>query len=161
MARAWVYGDNINTDALVPGHALALSMAEMASHCLESLDPAFAGGVKPGDVFVAGQNMGLGSAREVAPLALKQLGISVVLAKSFARIFYRNAFNVGLPVLFFPQADEITMGDELTVDIFGGALRNETRDKTYALKSLPPHLAAIIHDGGLIPHLKVRLSGNK
>ncbi len=157
MARAWVYGDNIDTDALAPGHTLVMPLDEMASHCLEALDPTFAGEVKPGDVFVAGENMGMGSAREVAPSALKHLGVSVVLAKSFARIFYRNAFNVGLPVFFFPQADEIHMGDDLIVDILTGKVHNLTTDKTYHVTPLPPHLAGIIRDGGLIPHLKKKL----
>ena len=156
--RAWVYGDGINTDLLAPGYGLRMPIEELAPHCLEALDPDFAGSVNKGDIFVAGENLGLGSSREHAPHALLTLGIKVVLAKSFARIFYRNAINLGLPALFFPEADEITMGDEMDVDAVAGIVRNITTGKDYTVNSIPPHLMAIIEDGGLMAHLKKRLN---
>ncbi len=156
--RAWVYGDEINTDLLAPGYCLRLPIEELAPHCLEALDPDFAGGVRQGDIFVAGDNLGLGSAREHAPGALLTLGIKVVLAKSFARIFYRNAINLGLPALFFAHTHEITMGDEMDVDPVAGMVRNVTTSKQYQVNSIPPHLMAIIEDGGLMAHLKKRLA---
>ena len=133
--RAWVYGDGINTDLLAPGYCLRMPIEELAPHCLEALDPGFAGHVEDGDIFVAGDNLGLGSSREHAPHALKILGIKVVLAKSFARIFYRNAINLGLPALFFPEADEITMGDEMDVNAVAGLVRNVTTGKEYTVNS--------------------------
>ncbi len=156
--RAWVYGDNVDTDVLAPGAYFKLTMEEAAVHTLETVDPDFAPNVKQGDVFVAGSNLGLGSAREQAPFALKTLGIDFLLAKSFARIFYRNAFNLGLPALFFPHADEISMGDQLDVDARAGTVNNLTTDKTYNVSPIPPHLLAMIDDGGLIPHLKKKLA---
>ena len=156
--RAWVYGDNIDTDVLAPGIYFKLSMEEASKHTLEALDPRFAADVKPGDVFVAGANLGLGSAREQAPFALKTLGIEFILAKSFARIFYRNAFNLGLPALFFPYTDEITDGDRLDVDARTGKIVNATTGKTYRVAPIPPHLLAMVDDGGLMPHLKRKLA---
>ncbi len=156
--RAWVYGDNIDTDVLAPGIYFKLSMEEASKHTLEALDPRFAANVRPGDVFVAGANLGLGSAREQAPFALKTLGIEFILAKSFARIFYRNAFNLGLPALFFPHVDEITDGDRLDVDARTGEIVNATTGKTYRVAPIPPHLLAMVDDGGLMPHLKRKLA---
>ncbi len=108
--KAWVYCDGINTDLLAPGYCLQMPVEELAPHCLEAHDPSCAESVQKGDIFVAGENLGLGSSREHAPAALKELGIKAVLAKSFARIFYRNAINLGLPAFFFPNSDEIEMG---------------------------------------------------
>ena len=158
--RAWVYGDDIDTDLLAPGYCLRMTIEDLAPHCLEAHDPEFARAVRPGDIFVAGHNLGLGSSREHATAALKQLGIAVVLAKSYARIFYRNALNVGLPALFFAQADEIAMGDRLDVDVRGGRVVNLTQGKEYKVGGLPPHLMAIVEDGGLMPHLKRKLNAS-
>lgn len=155
---AWRFGDNIDTDVLSPGIYMKLPIEELATHCLEAIDPAFASGVRRGDIVVAGENFGLGSSREQAPQALKMLGVGAVLAKSFARIFYRNAFNLGLPALFFREADEISAGDRLEVDLAAGEVKNATTGKTYSVDPIPPHLVDMIQAGGLIPHLKARLA---
>jgi len=154
--RAWKFGDNIDTDVLSPGIYMKLPPEELATHCLEAVDPAFASGVRSGDIVVAGENFGMGSSREQAPQALKILGVGAVLAKGFARIFYRNAFNLGLPALFFPQADEISAGDRLEVDLASGQVKNATTGKSYSVEPIPPHLLEMILAGGLIPHLKSR-----
>lgn len=156
--RAWRFGDNIDTDVLSPGIYMKLPVEELAKHCLEAVDPAFAGGVRSGDIVVAGENFGLGSSREQAPQVLKLLGVGAVLAKSFARIFYRNAFNLGLPALFFPEADEISAGDRLEVDLASGQVKNATTGKTYSVEPIPPHLLDMVLAGGLMPHLKARLA---
>jgi 3-isopropylmalate/(R)-2-methylmalate dehydratase small subunit len=159
--RAWTFGDNIDTDVLAPGVYMKLPIEEAALHCLESIDAGFAAGVQAGDVVVGGANFGLGSSREQAPQALKMLGVGAILAKSFARIFYRNAVNLGLPALFFPQADEIAAGDRLEVHLARGEVRNLTTAAIYAVDPIPQHLLTMILDGGLIPHLKARLASEK
>ncbi len=156
--RAWVYGDDINTDLLAPAAYLKGSMEELASHCLESLDANFAACVGEGDVFVAGKNLGIGSSREQAPQALQILGIRTVLAKSFGRIFYRNALNLGMPTLVCPHADRIRNGDQLRVDAAAGIVHNMSTGEDLACEPLPDHLLEIIGSGGLIPHLKNKLS---
>jgi 3-isopropylmalate/(R)-2-methylmalate dehydratase small subunit len=158
MGRAFVFGDNIDTDLLAPGHAMKLEPLAMARYCLEAVDPTFAATVRPGDVVVAGRNFGMGSSREQAAISLKLLGVSAVFAKSFARIFFRNAINAGLPVLALAQADEIAAGDTLTFDLGAGQVRDLTTGRDYAFPSLPPHLLALIEDGGLVPHLMRRFS---
>jgi 3-isopropylmalate/(R)-2-methylmalate dehydratase small subunit len=156
--RAWKFADNIDTDVLAPGVYMKLPVEEAAQHCLEAIDPSFARQVAPGDIVVAGANFGLGSSREQAAQALRVLGVGAVLARGFARIFYRNALNLGLPALFFPNAAEIAAGDRLEVDPAGGVVRNVTSGKTYRVEPIPPHLMQMIHDGGLMPHLKKRLA---
>jgi 3-isopropylmalate/(R)-2-methylmalate dehydratase small subunit len=156
MGRAFVFGDDIDTDVLAPGHAMKLSPEAMAGFCLEAVDPGFASAVRPGDVVVAGRSFGMGSSREQAAISLKLLGVSAVFAKSFARIFYRNAINAGLPVLVLPQADEIRAGDEIDFDLGQGRIRNLTTGAVYAFQGLPPHLLTLINDGGLLPHLMRR-----
>lgn len=158
--RAWVFGDNVDTDVLAPSAYLMKSVEELAPHCLEAIDPTFASSVRPGDAFVAGENLGIGSSREQALQVLMLLGIRVVLAKSFARIFYRNALNLGLPTLVCPHTDQIRSGDTLRVDAPKGAVENLTTGKVFACEPLPSHLMVMIADGGLIPHLKKKL-GNK
>ncbi len=156
--RAWVYGDNIDTDQLAPIHSYkTMEPSEGAKFCLEALDPDFAGAVEEGDVFVAGANMGIGSSREQAPLHLKILGIRAVLAKSFARIFYRNTLNFGLPALVCADVDKINPGDELRVDPLKGRVENLSTGETLQCEPLPDHLMAMIADGGLLPHLKKTL----
>jgi 3-isopropylmalate/(R)-2-methylmalate dehydratase small subunit len=157
--RAFVFGDDIDTDVLAPGSLMKLPPQELAARCLEAIDPTFAKSVRPGDVLVAGANFGLGSSREQAAVSLKLLGVRAVLAKSFARIFWRNAMNLGLPALAFPQADEIRPGDTLRVDAGAGRVENLTQNRSYAVQPLPPHLLEMIAAGGLIPHLKRRLQG--
>jgi 3-isopropylmalate/(R)-2-methylmalate dehydratase small subunit len=156
MGRAFVFGDEIDTDVLAPGHAMKLEPREMARFCLEAVDPAFAAAVRPGDVVVAGRNFGMGSSREQAAISLKLLGVSAVFAKSFARIFYRNAINAGLPVLVLPDADEIAAGDEIAFDLGAGQVEDLTSGRRYAFQPLPPHLLTLIADGGLVPNLMRR-----
>ena len=157
--RAFVFGDNIDTDVLAPGSLMKLSPEALATHCLKAIDPTFAGAVRPGDVLVAGANFGLGSSREQAAVSLKILGIQAVLATSFARIFWRNAINLGLPALVFPQAGEIASGDRLALDTASGLIENLTQNRRYVISPLPDHLLQMIADGGLIPHLQRRFQG--
>ena len=156
--RAWTFGDNIDTDVLAPGIYMKLPVEEVAQHCLEAVDPEFAAKVRPGDIVIGGENFGMGSSREQAPQALKVLGVGAVLAKSFARIFYRNALNLGLPALFFREADEVSAGDRLELDLAAGQVWNQTTGATYAVEPIPPHLLEMILMGGLMPHLKARLA---
>lgn len=158
MGRAFVFGDNVDTDLLAPGAYMKSSAEELARHCLEALDPDFAGQVRQGDVLVAGANFGMGSSREQAAVSLKLLGVSAVLAKSFARIFFRNAINLGVPAVVFEQASEISPGDQLEIRLEAGVVDNLTTGKTYEIEPLPSHIMAMIRDGGLLPHLKRRLA---
>jgi 3-isopropylmalate/(R)-2-methylmalate dehydratase small subunit len=160
MGRAFVFGDDIDTDVLAPGSLMKLAPEALATHCLEAVDPTFAGAVRYGDVLVAGHNFGLGSSREQAAVSLKLLGISAVLALSFARIFYRNAINLGLPVFVLAEAREIRPGDEIAVDPVEGVVENATTSSRYAITPMPAHLMRMIADGGLIPHLRRRLARN-
>lgn len=157
--RAWVYGDRIDTDLLAPGAYMKAPIDELARHCLEALDPNFAPGVRPGDILVAGRAFGIGSSREQAAQALKLLGVGAVLAQSFARIFYRNALNLGLPVLVLADPVAIAPGDELELDWSTGELRNRTRALELRAEPIPDFLQPMLRAGGLIPHLKQRFSG--
>ncbi len=152
--RAFVFGDQTDTDLLAPGHLMKLNPDALASHCLEAVDPSFASTVEPGDFVVAGLNFGLGSSREQAAVSLKRLGVRAVIARSFARIFWRNAINLGLPAVTLPEADQITAGDRLSLDLEAGRLTNQTQGRTYAFAPFPDHLTAMMRDGGLIAHLK-------
>ena len=157
--RAWVYGDNIDTDQLAPIHSYKDKSAEEGSKfCLESLDPNFSSKVEDGDIFVAGANMGIGSSREQAPLHLKLLGIRAVLAKSFSRIFYRNTLNLGVPALICIEVRKINSGDNLSVDPLKGQINNLTTGETLKCDPLPKHLMEMIGDGGLMSHLKKNLN---
>lgn len=156
--RAWVFGDDIDTDVLAPGSYMKLPIEEMATHCLEAVDPAFAAAVQPGDVLVAGENFGMGSSREQAVMALRQLGIASVVAKSFARIFYRNAMNLGLPLLVCPGPLDVAAGDEIAFDAAAGTIENRTHGGRYACEAIPAHLLTMIEDGGLLPHLEKKLA---
>jgi 3-isopropylmalate/(R)-2-methylmalate dehydratase small subunit len=155
--RAWVFGDDVNTDVMAPGLYFKLPMAEMARHCLEAIDPAFAASVKPGDIVVAGRNFGVGSAREQAAMALTHLGVGAVLATSFGRIFYRNALNFGLPALVFPGAGTVIAGDLLRIDPVAGRIENTRSGGVHAVNGIPAHLMAMVEAGGLMPWLKLRL----
>ncbi|MCL4459563.1 MAG: 3-isopropylmalate dehydratase small subunit [Chloroflexi bacterium] len=158
--RVWRYGDNINTDVIIPARYLNISeAAELAEHCLEDLDPGFASRVQRGDIIVAGSNFGCGSSREHAPLALKARGVSCVIAKSFARIFYRNAINIGLPILECAEAVEATQGgDALEVDLASGRISNSARGLTFFAKPYPEFMLDIVAAGGLIEWVKGRLT---
>lgn len=154
--RAFVFGNNIDTDLLAPGHLMKLSAEDLAQHCLEAIAPDFAKSVQPGDFVVAGKNFGLGSSREQAAISLRLLGVGAVIAPSFARIFYRNALNLGLPALFCEEAYRIADGDQLMVDPVLGKITNKTRGETLSCKPIPNHLMAMVRAGGLIAHLKSR-----
>jgi 3-isopropylmalate/(R)-2-methylmalate dehydratase small subunit len=153
------YGANVDTDAIVPARHLNLSEPEdLAKHCMEDLDADFINRVRPGDIIVAETNFGSGSSREHAPLAIKGCGVSAVVAKSFARIFYRNAMNIGLPIVESPEAvDGTKSGDVLEIDLDAGEITNVTRKKTYQAKPFPPFMLELIGAGGLIEHTKKRL----
>lgn len=156
--RAWVYGDNIDTDQLAPIHSYKDRNAEEGcKFCLESIDPNFSKKVEDGDIFVAGANLGIGSSREQAPLHLKLLGIRAILAKSFSRIFYRNTLNLGVSALICLEVERISSGDILKVDPLKGRVNNLTTGETLECDPLPEHLMEIINDGGLMPHLKRKL----
>lgn len=157
MARAFKFGDDISTDLLAPGHLLKLPPEDLARHCLAALDPEFPDKVEEGDILFAGRNFGLGSSREQAAVSLKQLGIRAVLATSFARIFYRNALNLGLPVFTFDAVDEFAAGQKVAFDLAAGSLVNLDTDKTYSIEPLSPHLMKLVDAGGLIPFLEKHL----
>jgi 3-isopropylmalate/(R)-2-methylmalate dehydratase small subunit len=159
VARAWSFGDDIDTDVIIPARYLTSSdERELGLHVLEGLDPGFADEVRQGDVVVAGRNFGCGSSREHAPLALRGAGVSVVVASSFARIFFRNAINTGLPVLVCPEAVEATeTGDDLEIDVSSGAIFNATKGERFAARPHPEFVLEIIERGGLVPWVRERL----
>lgn len=157
IGQAWVFGDAVNTDVMAPGLYFKAPIGELARHCMEAIDPEFAGQVQPGDIVVGGANFGVGSAREQAPMAFRQLGVGAIVAASYGRIFYRNALNFGIPTLIFPDAAEISRGDRLSVDPIAGVVENLSREKSYAVAPLPEHLMEMVNAGGLMPYLKQRL----
>lgn len=156
--RAWVFGDDIDTDVLAPGRYMKFGIEEIARHCLESVSPAFASSVRKDDCVVAGRNFGMGSSREQAPEALKYLGVTLLVAESFAGLFYRNAINLGLPAVTCAQAKRIRQGDELDVDLEHGKIRNRTTGETLDCEPIPAFLMNLVRDGGLLPHLEKRLA---
>ena len=153
--RAFVFGDNLNTDYVISGKYKfkTLDMNELAKHVMEDIRPGFYDEIEPGDLVVAGENLGAGSSREQAPLVLKAAGIGAVVAKSFARIFYRNCINVGLPVVEVDTSN-IAEGDVLEIDIKGGVVKNVTKGVVLEAKPLPPVMMKILADGGLAEHIK-------
>lgn len=149
-----VYGDNIDTDRIIPGkYTKTLDLSTLANHVLEDLDPDFRHNVKDGDILIAGENFGCGSSREQAPIALKQCGLSCIIADYFARIFYRNAINIGLPILEIGSHD-IEKGDDIEVDVEQGVVTNKTKGKTYQATPLPQVMIDILEEGGLVDYLK-------
>ena len=150
------YGDNVDTDVIIPARYLnTASHSELAAHCMEDIDKDFVKKVKPGDIMVAGKNFGCGSSREHAPIAIKASGISCVIAPTFARIFYRNAINIGLAILECPEAAaEIQAGDEVSVDFDTGLIKDETTGKTFQAQLFPPFIQNIIRKGGLLNSLQ-------
>jgi 3-isopropylmalate/(R)-2-methylmalate dehydratase small subunit len=159
MGTVWKYGDDVDTDGIIPARYLNVSDPEdLARHCMEDVDPGFARAVRAGDVIVAGENFGCGSSREHAPLAIKGSGVACVVAKSFARIFYRNAINIGLPILECPQAVEETQkGDRLAADLGAGTVTNLRTGRTYQVSPFPPFIMGIIQAGGLVDYTRERL----
>jgi len=156
--RAWVFGDDVDTDALAPGKYMKFGVEEIARHCLEAVDPRFAASVRPGDVVVGGRNFGLGSSREQAAAALRHLGVTALVAESFAGLFYRNALNLGLPALVCAEAKRIRPGDALAVDPAAGRVENRTTGETLACEPVPAFLLGMVLDGGLLPHLEKKLA---
>ena len=152
------YPDNVDTDVIIPARYLNTQDAkELASHCMEDIDKEFVSKVQPGDVMVGGWNFGCGSSREHAPLCIKTSGISVVIAKSFARIFYRNSINIGLPILECPAAaDAIAAGDLVSVDFDTGVITDETTGATFQAEPFPPFIQEIIAAGGLMNSIKAK-----
>ena len=156
--KAHKYGNDIDTDVIIPARYLNTSAPEeLAAHCMEDIDPMFAGRVRHGDIIVAGRNFGCGSSREHAPLAIKASGISCVVAESFARIFYRNALNIGLPILECPAAaNSISAGDEVSVNLGTGEIVDITTGRTFRAEPFPPFMMELIAAGGLAAYLKAR-----
>lgn len=151
--KAFVFGDNIDTDLIIAARYLNTSNPiELAKHAMEDADPEFVNKISKGDLIVAGENFGCGSSREHAPVAIKYAGISAVIAKSFARIFYRNAFNTGLVILEVKEADKISEGDELKVDLAAGTVQNITKGETYAFNAIPPFMMELLNAGGLMEY---------
>ncbi len=158
---AHLYGADVDTDAIIPARYLNVSdPALLAAHCMEDIDPGFRTRVSDGDVMVATTNFGCGSSREHAPIAIKACGISCVIAHSFARIFFRNALNIGLPLLECPEAVvSCEAGDILEIDLAGGRVTNSTKGLSFTAKPYPEFMMGIVKAGGLIPHTKRRLEG--
>jgi 3-isopropylmalate/(R)-2-methylmalate dehydratase small subunit len=154
--KVFKYGDNVDTDVIIPARYLNSSDPEnLAAHCMEDIDQDFADQVEEGDIIVGGKNFGSGSSREHAPLAIKYAGVSCVVAESFARIFYRNSINIGLPILECPEAVKNTeAGDQLEVDIDKGVVKNLRTGESFEAEPFPPFMQEIIKDGGLIEHIK-------
>jgi 3-isopropylmalate/(R)-2-methylmalate dehydratase small subunit len=161
LGKAHKFGNNIDTDAIIPARYLNThDPAELAKHVMEDADPHFVNKMKVNDIIVGGENFGCGSSREHAPIAIKEAGISAVIAKSFARIFYRNAINIGLPILESPEAvDGIKEGDEIEIELTIGEIRNVTTKKNYKSTSFPPFMQQIIKAGGLIEYVRAKLHG--
>ena len=158
QGKAHKYPDNVDTDVIIPARYLnTADHKELAAHCMEDIDAQFKNSVRPGDVMAAGWNFGCGSSREHAPVAIKAAGISVVIAKSFARIFYRNSINIGLPIMECPEAvDAISAGDTVSVDFTTGLITDETTGKTFQAEPFPPFIQKIIADGGLMKSIKAK-----
>jgi len=158
--RAHKYVKNVDTDVIIPGkYCNIIDIAELGKHAMEGLDPEYTTKMKSGDFIVADSNFGCGSSREVAPIAIKGSGTSAVIAKSFARIFYRNALNIGLPIFESAEAvDAIETGDELEIEPAGGVIRNLTKNQTYTAAAFPPFMQSLIDAGGLQPYVERRLA---
>ncbi|HQO01993.1 MAG TPA: 3-isopropylmalate dehydratase small subunit [Spirochaetota bacterium] len=157
--NAWKFGNDINTDEIIPARYLNTSdPKELASHCMEDADPEFMNKISMGDVIVAGNNFGCGSSREHAPIAIKAANISCVIAKSFARIFYRNSINIGLPIVESPEAaEDIKPGDKIEIEFDSGKIKNLTTGKEYTAKPFPPFMQDIISKGGLMNKIRSEL----
>lgn len=159
QGRVWIYSDNIDTDVIIPARYLnTASHEELAKHCMEDIDLSFAKEVKDSDIIVAGENFGCGSSREHAPIAIKASGVSLVIAKSFARIFYRNAINIGLAILEHPYlSDETSKDDIIEYNLATGVVRNITTGKEYTCNKFPDEIQNLINEGGLINYTRKKL----
>lgn len=161
--KVWRYGDNVDTDVIIPARYLnTANMKELAAHAMEDIDPSFAGKVKEGDIIVAGKNFGCGSSREHAPGALKAAGVACVIAESFARIFYRNAINIGLPLIELGEGEiNIKAGDTVTIDLDAGVAENQATGEKFAVPALPGFIQEIAQAGGLVTYTQQQLKQNK
>jgi len=154
-SKAYIFGDNVDTDVIIPARYLnSFDEKELALHCMEDIDAEFVRKVQKGDIIVAGYNFGCGSSREHAPIAIKASGVSAVIAKSFARIFYRNALNIGLPILECAECDRISQGDEIEIDFDKGIIKNISKNESYNTQPFPPFIKNIIEKGGLLNSIK-------
>ena len=153
--RVFKFGDNVDTDVIIPARYLNSSdPAELATHCMEDIDKDFVKNVKKGDIIVANKNFGCGSSREHAPIAIKAAGVSCVIAETFARIFYRNAINIGLPIIECPEASKkIKAGDQVDIDFNTGVITDQTTGETFQGQAFPPFMQKIISEGGLINYI--------
>ncbi len=161
--KGWKFGKDIDTDAIIPARYLNTSdPKELAKHCMEDSDPEFIQKMNKGDIIIADKNFGCGSSREHAPIAIKEAGVSCVIAKTFARIFYRNSFNMGLPIFECVEASEkINTGDIVEVNSNLGIIKNITKNQTYKTQAIPPFMQELLDDGGLISHIKKKISRNE
>ncbi|RKX99306.1 MAG: 3-isopropylmalate dehydratase small subunit [Spirochaetes bacterium] len=159
QGKAWKFGANINTDVIIPAKYLNTSNPkELAKHCMEGIDKDFSTKVKINDIIIAENNFGCGSSREHAPVAIKESGVSCIIAKSFARIFYRNAFNIGLPLLESKEAVEnICTGDDIKINLLNGEILNITQNKKFYAQPIPPFMVDLIKSGGLIGYIRKKL----
>lgn len=160
-AKAWTFGNDIDTDVIVPARYLVTDdEGELGKHCMEDIDPDFVRKISIGDIIVGKENFGCGSSREHAPIAIKGAGISAVIASSFARIFFRNSINIGLPIFVCPEAaEDISSGDIISVDPARGEIFNETKGRTYSTAPFPPFLQELIEKGGLVPTVTEKMKG--
>jgi 3-isopropylmalate/(R)-2-methylmalate dehydratase small subunit len=161
--KIWKFGDNIDTDAIIPARYLTTSdPQELAAHCMEDADPDFAARMNKGDIILGGENFGCGSSREHAPIAIKAAGVSCVIAKSFARIFYRNSFNMGLPIFESRElVDTIKEGDEINLDSAKGTITIASSNKIFKIHPIPPFMEELIADGGLMKHIAGKRGKNE
>ena len=160
--KVWNFGSHVDTDLIIAARYLNTSVPEeLAKHVMEDADPEFVTKMTPGDVIVAGENFGCGSSREHAPIALKAAGVAAVIAPTFARIFYRNSFNMGLPIFELPESAEIKEGEVVSVDLDAGTITNKTTNKTYNFTPIPPFMQELIAAGGLMAYADQEIEGNK
>lgn len=153
--KVWRFGDNVNTDEIIAARYLnTTGPKQLARHCMETINPGFINKIGQGDIIVAGKNFGCGSSREHAPLAIKGCGISSVVAVSFARIFYRNSFNIGLPIFETQDAQKISEGDEVEIDYIKGKIKNVTKRETYSINPIPEFMQELLESGGLMEYAK-------
>ena len=160
--KAWKFGDDVDTDLIIPARYLNTSdPGELAKHCMEDADPEFAGKVGKSDIIIGGKNFGCGSSREHAPIAIKAAGVSCVVAKSFARIFYRNAFNMGLPILECEDAEDFETGEKLSVDFDTGMIVSEKTKKAHSTKPITDFMQELVRCGGLMKHIEKEIKTKK
>lgn len=159
QGNVWKFGDDIDTDVIIPARYLNTSdPIELAKHCMDDADPSFAQNVRAGDIIVGGKNFGCGSSREHAPISIKAAGVSCVIAASFARIFFRNAFNTGLPIFESVEASQkIENGDQVGIDAQAGVITNITKNETYTAQPIPPFMQQLLASGGLMNYVKTKL----